>query len=434
MIHIALIGNALPRRCGLATYTSHVRQALRDRFPTVAVDHYAMNDPGRIYDYPDSVTFTIRQEEIDDYINAAARIEASEAELVFVQHEFGIFGGPAGSYLLELLERLSVPIVITLHSIVDQPTRDQREVMDRLARCASKLIVMAEKGRSILKKVYGVPDRKIARIPHGVPHRRFTPPALSKPQFELSGKHVLLTFGLISPNKGIETMIEAMPAILAAHPNTQYVIAGSTHPHLVVHEGERYRMGLLDLAEQLGVSAHVSWIDEFLNEEDLLDLIAAADIYITPYLDLKQITSGALSYAVALGKPVVSTPYYHAIEIIHAENGILAAPGYSLAFATAVCTLLADDGLRQKMAQCAYGLGRSMVWGRNAEASMAEFISCEHSPMPHHSGPLAQVNARLFKGADAFARSNGKLVRDTSAVEFGRDLKGLRNLDWATPA
>ena len=393
-----------------------------------------MNDPGRIYDYPDSVTFTIRQEEIDDYINAAARIEASEAELVFVQHEFGIFGGPAGSYLLELLERLSVPIVITLHSIVDQPTRDQREVMDRLARCASKLIVMAEKGRSILKKVYGVPDRKIARISHGVPDRPFTSPERSKGHFQLDSKNVLLTFGLISPNKGIETMIEAMPAILAAHPNTQYVIAGSTHPHLVVHEGERYRMGLLDLAEQLGVSAHVSWIDEFLNEEDLLDLIAAADIYITPYLDLKQITSGALSYAVALGKPVVSTPYYHAIEIIRAENGILAGPGDSLAFATAVCILLADDGLRQKMAQCAYGLGRSMVWGRNAEASMAEFISCEHSPMPHHSGPLAQVNARLFKGADAFARSNGKLVQDTSAFEFGRDLKGLRNLDWAKPA
>ena len=378
--HIALIGNSLPRRCGLATYTSHVLQALRDRFPTLAIDHYAMNDPGRIYDYPDSVTDTIRQEENDDYMNAAARIEASGAELVFVQHEFGIFGGPAGSYLLELLERLSIPIVITLHSVIDLPTVEQREVMDRLARCSSKLIVMAEKGRSILKETYGVPDRKIALIPHGVPDRPFTSPERSKGHFELDSKNVLLTFGLISPNKGIETMIEAMPAILAVHPNTQYVVAGSTHPHLVLHEGERYRMGLCDLAEQLGVSAHVSWIDKFLDEKDLLDLIAAADIYITPYLDLKQITSGALSYAVALGKPVVSTPYYHAVEIITAKNGILANPGETSAFATAVCELLANHGRRQKMARCAYALGRSMIWSRNAEATMAEFISCKRSP------------------------------------------------------
>ena len=432
--HIALIGNALPRRCGLATYTSHVLQALRDRFPTLAVDHYAMNDPGRLYDYPKSVTGTIRQEEIDDYIDAAAHIEASRAELVWVQHEFGIFGGPAGLYLLELLEQLSVPIVVTLHSVVDLPTKEQREVMDRLTQCSSKLIVMAEKGRSILKKIYAVPDRKIALIPHGVPDQPFTSPALIKPHFELGGKNVLLTFGLISPNKSIETMIEAMPAILAAHPNTQYVVAGSTHPHLVVHEGERYRMGLLDLAEQLGVSAHVSWIDKFLDEEDLLDLIAAADIYITPYLDLKQITSGALSYAVALGKPVISTPYYHAVEIISAETGILADPGETLAFATAVCALLADDGRRQKMAQCAYALGRSMIWSRNAEASMAEFIACKRSPMLRRSGPPRQVDARLSAHANAFARSHEKLVHDTSVAKCGQDLQGLRNLDWAKPA
>lgn len=434
LCHIALIGNSLPRRCGLATYTSHVLQALRDRFPTLAVDHYAMNDPGRIYDYPDSVSGTIRQEKIEDYINAAARIEASGAELVFVQHEFGIFGGSAGSYLLKLLERLSIPIVITLHSVIDLPTKEQREVMDRLAQCSSKLIVMAEIGRSILKKIYGVPDRKIALIPHGVPNRPFTSPALSKPHFELGGKNVLLTFGLISPNKGIETMIEAMPAILGAHPNTQYVVAGSTHPHLVAHEGERYRMGLCDLAEQLGVSAHVSWIDEFLDEENLLNLIVAADIYITPYLDLKQITSGALSYAVALGKPVVSTPYYHAVEIISAENGILAGPGETLAFAAAVCTLLANDGLRQRMAQCAYALGRSMIWRRNAEASMAEFIPCKRSPMPHHSGPSHQVDARVLESADAFVRSHKNLLRDNSVVNCGQDLRSLCNLDGVKPA
>ena len=401
--HISLIGNALPRRCGLATYTSHVFEALRDRFPTLAVDHYAMNDPGQIYDYPDSVIGTIRQEEINDYISAADRIKASGAELVWIQHEFGIFGGPAGVYLLELLERLSVPVAVTLHSVVDLPNGEQRAVMNRLTRCSSKLIVMAEKGRSILKKIYGVPDCKIALIPHGVPDRPFTSPALAKPNFELAGKNVLLTFGLLAPNKGIETMIEAMPAILVAHPNTEYIVAGSTHPHLVAHQGECYRTGLLDLAERLGVSAHVRWIDRFLDQEDLLDLITAADIYITPYLDLKQITSGALSYAVALGKPVISTPYHHAAEIISVENGILAGPGESGAFATAVCSLLGNDRLRQEMAQCAYALGRSMVWRRNAEAAMAEFTASKRSPSPRSSRLWPRVNEGLLERADAFA-------------------------------
>ena len=401
--HLALIGNALPRRCGIATYTSHALGALRDRFPTLAVDHYAMNDAGRAYDYPDSVTGIIRQEAIYDYISAAERIEASGAELVWIQHEFGIFGGPAGAHLLELVERLSLPVAVTLHSVVDLPSKQQRAVMDRLNRCSSKFIVMAQKGRFILEKTYGVPDHKIAFIPHGVPDRPFTSPLLAKPKVELGEKSVLLTFGLMSPNKGIETMIKAMPAILAAHPNTEYVVAGSTHPHLVAHEGERYRKSLLELAARLGVSAHVRWIDRFLDQEDLLNLIAGADIYITPYLDLKQITSGALSYAVALGKPVISTPYHHAVEIIGVKNGILVGPGESGAFATAVCTLLGDDQLRLEMAQYAYALGRSMVWRRNAEAAMAEFGACKHIPLPRFGRPWPRAHAEILKRADAFA-------------------------------
>lgn len=373
---IALIGNALPRRCGIATYTSHVLDALRERFPALAIDLYAMNDPGGRYDYPGSVTGVIRQDEVDDYLRTAQRIEASGAELVWVQHEFGIFGGPAGAHLLRLLERLSVPVAVTLHTVVERPTLDQRRVMERLIRASDRLIVMAQKGRSILKTVYGVPDRMIAVIPHGVPDRPLIDPALAKPDFDLAGRKVLLTFGLLSPNKGIETMIEAMPAILAAHPETDYVVAGATHPHLVAREGERYRAGLMDLAERLGVSARVRWIDSFLDQGDLLDLIAAADIYVTPYLDLNQITSGTLSYAVALGKPVVSTPYHHAAEIIGPENGILAGPGEAGAFAGAVCRLLGDEQLRLAMAYNAYSQGRSMLWRRNVEASMAEFASC----------------------------------------------------------
>ncbi len=399
---IALIGNALPRRCGLATYTSHVFDALQERFPALTVDLYAMTDPGRYYDYPDTVAATIRQERVDDYQRVADRIEASEADLVWVQHEFGIFGGPSGAHLLTLLEQLTIPVAVTLHSVVDLPSDAQRAVMDRLIRCASRLIVMAEKGRSILKVIYGVPDRKIAVIPHGVPDRPFVSPALAKPDFVLAGKKVLLTFGLISPNKGIETMIEAMPAILAEHPDAEYVVAGATHPHLVAHEGERYRNGLKDLAEGLSVASHVRWIDRFLDQEDLLGLIAAADIYITPYLDLKQITSGALAYAVALGKPVVSTPYHHAAEIIGPDNGIIAGPGEPHAFAAAVCTMLGDEPLRLRMAQSAYALGRTMVWHRNVEAAMAEFAACT-APLPRSSRALICVSGEAVERAPAFA-------------------------------
>lgn len=380
---IALIGNALPRRCGIATYTTHVHDALLGRFPALAVDLYAMNDPGGRYDYPDSVTGVIRQEEIGDYLRTARRIEARGAELVWVQHEFGIFGGPAGAHLLALLERLSVPIAVTLHSVVSRPSAAQRKAMARLVRVADSLIVMAEKGRAILKATYGVPDRKIAVIPHGVPDRAFVEPGLAKPAAGLAGRKTLLTFGLISPNKGLETMIEAMPEIAAAHPDALYVIAGATHPHLIAREGERYRDSLKALAARRGVSAHVRWVDNFLDQESLLDLIAAADVYVTPYLDLGQITSGTLSYAVALGKPVVSTPYHHAAEIIGPGNGILAAPGEPAGFAAAVNRLFGDEELRLDMARSAYALGRAMIWRRNVEAAMAEFAACvaaESSP------------------------------------------------------
>lgn len=397
---IALIGNALPRLCGIATYTSHVFGALRERYPALAVDLYAMNDPGRWYDYPGSVTGVIRQNEVEDYLRTIRRIEASGADLVWVQHEFGIFGGPAGAHLLRLLEGLSIPVAITLHSVVDRPSLDQRRVMDRLVRVADRLIVMAQKGRAILGMVYGVPDWKIAVIPHGVPDRPFTDPADAKPAFGLAGRKTLLTFGLLSPNKGIETMIEAMPAILAAHPDSDYVVAGATHPHLVEREGEHYRDGLKAQAERLGVDARVRWIDGFLDQESLLDLIAAADIYVTPYLELTQITSGTLSYAVALGKPVISTPYHHAAEIVGPGNGILAGPGEAGEFAAAVTTLLGDDGLRERMAHNAYALGRSMLWRRNVEAAMAEFAACKASA-PAHRPALQGAAPPVFEHAEA---------------------------------
>lgn len=398
---IALLGNSLPRRCGLATYTSHVLEALNRRYPAVDVDLYAMTDPGRSYAYPETLKGTIRQEQLYDYRRAAATIEASGADLLWVQHEFGIFGGPAGSKLLTLLERLSIPIAITLHSVLDLPTADQRLVMDGLIRKSHRLIVMAEKGREILRTVYGVADRQIAVIPHGVPDRPYVCPDRVKPDFGWSGKRVLLTFGLLSPNKGIETVIEAMPRVLEADPDTIYVVAGATHPHLVAHEGEAYRIKLRELAEQLGVGSRICWADRFLGQEELLHMIAAADIYVTPYLDLKQITSGALAYAVALGKPVVSTPYHHAAEIIRPELGLLASPGEVKMFADAICSLLQDRAKRLELAANAYALGRSMIWCRNVEAAFGDFTNIvrsetskvRHRPARSDQPALAQMGA-----------------------------------------
>jgi glycosyltransferase involved in cell wall biosynthesis len=387
--HIALIGNALPRRCGLATYTSHVFDALRARFPGMRVDHYAMNDPGQAYDYPASVTDTLGQDSFADYLAAAERIEASGAELVWIQHEFGIFGGIAGAHLLALVERLSIPVVVTLHTILERPDADQRRVMERLIRVSARLVVMAEKGREILTRVYGVPERKLMVVPHGVPDRPYAAPERAKPRFGLAGRKVLLTFGLISPNKGLETMIEALPAILLDHPDTVYVIAGATHPHLLAREGERYRETLQALAERLGVADAVRWLDTFLDQEPLLDLIEAADLYVTPYLNLAQITSGTLSYAVALGKPVVSTPYHHAAEIVGPRNGLLVEAGASGGFAAAISRLLGDEDLRLGMARSAYALGRTMLWRRTVEESMAGFAGL-NAPLLLGGGPARQ--------------------------------------------
>ncbi|WP_294391810.1 glycosyltransferase family 4 protein [uncultured Sphingomonas sp.] len=365
---VGLIGNSPPRLCGLATFTRDVHQALAAAFPDIAVDLYAMNDPGSNHSYGPEVACTIAQDDIADYRRAAQAINDSGADVVLVQHEYGIFGGSAGAHLLKLLDRVDAPVVVTLHTVLEQPNADQRTVLDALARRASRLIVMAEKGREILARVHGLAWSKIAVVPHGVPDRAAVPSAEMKPQFGFDGRRVLLTFGLLSPNKGIETMIRAMPAIAAAHPEALYVVLGATHPHLVAREGEAYRESLMALAEELGVSGSVRFIDGFLEQEDLLDYLQAADLYVTPYLNETQITSGTLSYAVALGKPVVSTPYWHAAELLRDGLGVLVSFGDSRCFAEEIISLLDDDDRVRRMSDRAYAAGRTMLWSRLAEA------------------------------------------------------------------
>lgn len=367
--HLALVGNALPRKCGLATYTSHVADALRHRFPGMRLDHYAMDDGTGDF-YPDPI-ITIDAESLDSYHAAAERIEASGAEAIWLQHEYGIFGGEAGSHILELVGATDLPLVLTLHTVLEEPSEEQEVVLRRLVDRAERTIVMASRGAEILKQRYGVPEERLRTIPHGVPDRPLREPDELKHLFGWAGRKVLMTFGLLAPDKGIRHMIEAMPAIIADHPEALYEVIGATHPNQVRHEGERHRRMLKDLSRDLGVEEHVRFVDRFVEQEELLDMLQAADIYVTPYLNMSQVTSGTLSYAVAVGKPVIATPYVHAREILGDGHGVLVPRSNPAALANAALDLLGDEPRRLELARLAYRRGRTMLWPRVVEQSLA---------------------------------------------------------------
>lgn len=406
---VALIGNYLPRKCGLATFTTDVHVALQARYPDLAVDVYAMDDhPGR-YDYPAAVTATIAEKDPLAYAEAARLIEASGAQAIMVQHEFGIYGGSAGDHLLGLLDRTTLPAIVTLHTVLEEPDPDQRRVMEALLRRCSRVIVMAERGREIMERVYGASARQVAVIPHGVPDRSLVEPDTFKDRFGWAGREVVLTFGLLSPGKGIETMIEALPRLVERHPDMLYVVLGSTHPNLVAHEGEAYRERLQALAARLGVERNLDLVDGFVDYETLLDRLQAADIYATPYLNPAQITSGTLSYAVGVGKPVVSTPYVHATEILADGHGVLVPFKDADGFAREIDRLLADDAERAALAARAYARGRTMIWPALAEATMAEV-----------GRAIAARPCRL-----ATPKQMHPLVPDFAAVERMSDATGM---------
>jgi glycosyltransferase involved in cell wall biosynthesis len=384
---IALIGNSPPRLCGIATFTRDLRDGLLAAFPELAVDIYAMNDRGNRYDYPPAVACSIDQEDVADYQRAAHRINESGADIVCVQHEYGIFGGAAGVHLLKLLDRVRAPVVVTLHTVLENPSPEQRGVIEALVRRATKLVVMAEKGKALLMQVHGVAEDRIAIVLHGAPDRPLTDGAELKRKFGFEGRRVLLTFGLLSPNKGIETMIRALPAIVARHPDALYVVLGATHPHLVAEQGEAYRESLMALAADLQVSDHVRFIDGFLEQDKLLEYLTAADIYVTPYLNEAQIVSGTLTYAVALGRPVVSTPYWHAVELLEDGVGKLVPFGDSGGFGSAIIALLDDDAALDAMRRKAWQAGRAMIWPATAAGYVALFQEA-----------IGSQPARLFPG------------------------------------
>lgn len=370
--HIALLGNFMPRRCGIATFTTDVFKALNARFPDIKVDVYAMDDRPGAYPYPPEVTHCIDQHDIAAYLDAARRIEASGAQALWVQHEYGIYGGSAGEHLLALIDRVTMPVVVTLHTVLERPNPDERRVMDALLRRADRVIVMAQRGREILRATHGVDPAKVTIIPHGVPDRPLIEPEAMKPRFGWAGRQVILTFGLLAPSKGIETMVAAMPAIVRRHPHALYVVLGATHPNLVAHEGETYRERLKAEVAALDLTGHVAFIDGFVEHDALIDYLQAADVYATPYPNPAQITSGTLSYAIGVGAAIVSTPYVHAEEALADGYGVLVPFNDSAAFAQAIGDLLAEPARRRAQAERAYALGRTMLWPRLAEAAMSQ--------------------------------------------------------------
>jgi glycosyltransferase involved in cell wall biosynthesis len=364
----AMIGNFPPRRCGIATFTRDTFANLRNEIPRARWHLAVMEDASDTHEYPEEVTDVIRHDEPAAYDRLADELNRAGVEVVFLQHEFGIFGGDDGSLILRLIRRLRMPLVTTFHTVLERPSPGQKRVMDEIIRTSTAVIVMTELGADILERVHKAGPTKVHVVPHGAPERPFAATTLFKGPLGLACHKVIMSFGLLSPNKGLETIIRALPAVVARVPETVYLIVGATHPHLVAREGEAYRQSLVDLALSLGVADKLRFINRFVDDDELVDLLQAADLYVTPYLTEAQITSGTLSYAVALGKPVVSTPYWHARELLAEGVGVLCPFGDHMAFAREICVLLEDDDRREAIARRAYRTGEASRWRKVAKS------------------------------------------------------------------
>ena len=370
---VAFIGNYLPRKCGIATFTTDLCEALADEYADTSFIALPVNDIEGGYPYPSRVRFELIEKDIESYRRAADFLNINNVDMVSLQHEYGIFGGKAGSHILSLLRELRMPVVTTLHTILREPDPDQMRVLEEISSLSDRLVVMSARGSEFLQDIYHVPAEKIDFIPHGIPDVPFEDPSFHKDLFGVEGKLVLLSFGLLSPNKGIENVISALPDILARHPRVVYIILGATHPHVLRTDGESYRLSLQWLAHEKGVEGNVIFYNRFVGQEELIQFISAADIYITPYLDAAQITSGTLAYTLGAGKAVVSTPYWYAEEMLNGERGKLVPFRDPKALAAEVINLLDNEAERHAMRKRAYLFGRDMIWPEVSRLYMQSF-------------------------------------------------------------
>jgi len=371
---VAVIGGFVPRQCGIATFTTDLTQALTEEFEETSFFAVPMNDEGARYTYPPTVRFEMNQQELLSYRRAADFLTVNSVDLVCLQHEYGIFGGPQGSYILALLRELRMPVVTTLHTVLHDPAPEQRQVMKELAQLSDRMVVMSQRGQEFLHDIYGIPEDKVDLIPHGIPDVPFIDPNFYKDHFHVEGRMVLLTFGLISRNKGIENVIMALPSVIEHHPDVVYIALGATHPHVVRQEGESYRESLIKLADDLGVRDHIIFENRFVSLEELVQYIGAADVYVTPYLNREQVVSGTLAYTVGAGKAVVSTPYWYAQELLAEDRGMLVPFAEPEAMASCIVDLFDNETERHAMRKRAYQLGREMIWPEVARKYMSSFL------------------------------------------------------------
>ena len=370
---IAFVGDHLPRKCGIATFTSDLLAAVAAANPESQCFSVSVNDIKGGYEYSEVVRFEIEEQDLSSYLRAADFLNISNVDIVCLQHEFGIFGGPAGGHILALLRELRMPVVTTLHTILREPKADQRRVIRELVALSTRLVVMAKRGRQMMQEIYQAPPAKIDLIPHGIPDVGFVDPTDFKDQFGVEGRMVLLTFGLLSPNKGIEYVLNALPNIVAEFPDVVYIVLGATHPKELREHGEAYRLSLEILAKKNRLEKNVIFYNRFVELENLKEFVGAADLYITPYLNEAQITSGTLAYTFGAGKVVVSTPYWYAAELLAEDHGVLVPFSDAQAIAREVIGLLRDDTHRQAISKNAYKLGREMVWNNVALLYMRSF-------------------------------------------------------------
>jgi glycosyltransferase involved in cell wall biosynthesis len=386
---IAFVGDYLPRKCGIATFTHDMYASVAGRFPDTECFVVPVNDRPEGYDYPPEVRFEVDEPDLEGYRRAADFLNFANTDVVCLQHEYGIYGGPAGSHILGLVRDLRMPVVTTLHTVLREPDADQRRVLTELADLSARVVVMTERAGRFLREIYDVPEAKIDVIAHGIPDVPFVDPNPYKERFGVEGRLVALTFGLLSPNKGIEHMLRAVPEILKSFPNFAYIVLGATHPSLVRDHGERYRLNLERLARKLGIGKQVIFYNRFVELNELTEFIRAADVYVTPYLNPAQITSGTLAYSFGCGKAIVSTPYWHAEELLADGRGVLVPFADSQALAGAVGGLLGDEPRRSAMCEQAYRLGRSMIWDRSAERYMESFQQTRLGRQDRPFKPLA---------------------------------------------
>jgi len=359
---VAVIGNYLPRQCGIATFTTDLVEGLSAEAPDIYCWAVAMNDKPEGYAYPEKVRFEINQNKLSDYSMASQFLNISRTDIVCVQHEYGLFGGQAGSHLLKLLADLRMPVVTTLHTVLKNPTPEYRDVMCKLSDLSDKLVVMSHKASDFLKEIYAVPEEKIAFIHHGIPDTPFIDPSFYKDKFGVESKKVLLTFGLLSPNKGIENVLRALPAVIKKHPDVVYIILGATHPHIVKLHGDEYRIMLQQIIRKLDIGEHVIFQNRFVELKELCEFLCIADIYVTPYLEEAQITSGTLAYAMGAGKAIISTPYWYATEMLAEGRGRIVPFHNPDAIAEQIIDLLNKDIDRHAMRKKAYIFSREAVW------------------------------------------------------------------------